>query len=58
MIPAMSEVTKEILDFIRQRMELPENLIGVDIHIHMDSKIKIECSYFPKAKESELVQKS
>ena len=44
-------VAKEILDYLKVKLEIPENVIGLTLRLRRNELIKIDCEYFPDAVE-------
>lgn len=40
----------EIVEFIKKRLELPDNVIGLSLHLRVDEVVRIECQYYPNVK--------
>lgn len=43
-------VAREILEFIKKRLELPDNIIGLSLYLRQDEAIRIDCQYYPSVK--------
>ena len=43
-------LTIEIYNFIKSRLELPENIISVSLHLELDNTVQIDCKFhaYPK----------
>lgn len=50
MIMPNDTVAREILEFIKKRLELPDNIIGLSLHLNLDEAIRVDCQYYPSAK--------
>lgn len=44
-------VGKEIYDFLKTKLEIPERVISMDILFRIDDEIQINCVYYPLARE-------
>ena len=48
------ERVNEILDYLKTKMEIPDNITEFSISFGMNSIPQITCTYYPKVKENEL----
>ncbi|HQS59729.1 MAG TPA: hypothetical protein PLU16_14850 [Gallionellaceae bacterium] len=47
-----SPAAREILEFLKSKLEIPDDVVGLTLHLKTDDLIKIECEYIPKLKET------
>ena len=43
-------VSREIMDFIKSKIEIPDGVIGLTLHMKSNALLRIECEYLPKKK--------
>jgi hypothetical protein len=44
---ANQKTVVEILEFLKTKLEIPDNVIGLTLHLKQNSVVTVECEYLP-----------
>ena len=45
-------VVIEIIEFIKKRLDLPDNIIGLSLHLRLNEVVRVDCQYYPSVKRA------
>jgi hypothetical protein len=48
---ASRELSVEIFEYLRTKLEIPNNVSQFSLHIGRDEIMRVECTYYPEAKD-------
>ncbi len=50
MITSQDKLANEILAYLKTKLEIPDGVVGISLHMRVGEAVTVDCQYHPDAK--------